>query len=120
VQDFRRLSVWNASHGFALEVYRRTAAFPKDGLYGLTSQTRRAAVSIAANIAEGCGRSSDVDFARLLQVAMGSACELEYHFLLGRDLGFLDDSAHLDLTQTVTQIKPQLASLLRKLRADGR
>jgi len=76
VKDFRKLKVWEKSHHLTLAVYKATALFPKDELYGLTSQIRRSGVSIAANIAEGCGRAGDAEFARFLQIAMGSASEL--------------------------------------------
>ena len=78
MQDFRQLRVWQLAHELTLDVYRITKSFPKDEQYGLTSQLRRCSSSIAANIAEGCGRGSDSEFARFLQIAMGSACEFEY------------------------------------------
>ena len=89
MKDFRNLKVWEKSHQLALAVYKATSTFPRHELYGLTSQIRRACASIPANIAEGCGRSGDAELARFLQIAMGSASELEYHLLLARDLGFL-------------------------------
>jgi four helix bundle protein len=79
MRDFKEYKVWEKSHYLALEVYRVTATFPKEELYGLTSQIRRASTSIPANIAEGCGRSGNTELARFLQIAMGSASELEYH-----------------------------------------
>jgi len=91
VKDFRKQKVWQKAHDLALEVYRVTEAFPKREVFGLTSQIRRAGVSIPANIAEGCGQDTDADFARFLQIAMGSASELEYHLLLAHDLGFVSD-----------------------------
>ncbi|HXJ93219.1 MAG TPA: four helix bundle protein [Terriglobia bacterium] len=69
-----------------LNIYKATRTFPRDELYGLTSQTRRAAASVAANIAEGCGRMGGAEFSRFLQIAMGSASELEFHLLLAHDL----------------------------------
>ena len=91
MKDFRKQKVWQKAHDLALEVYRVTEAFPKREVFGLTSQIRRAGVSIPANIAEGCGQDTDADFARFLQIAMGSASELEYHLLLVHDLGFVSD-----------------------------
>ncbi len=90
MQDFHTLKVWEKAHQLTLDVYHATVAFPKEEIYGLTSQIRRASSSIAANIAEGCGRGSNAEFRQFLQVAMGSACELEYHLLLARDLHYLD------------------------------
>jgi len=78
--DFKDLKVWQKAHQMALTTYRVTAAFPKEEIYGLTSQLRRAAASIGANIAAGCGRRSDGDMCRFLQIARGSASEVEYHF----------------------------------------
>ena len=86
MQDFRDLKVWQKSHQLTLEVYRSTATFPREELYGLTSQIRRASSSIPANIAEGCGRNSPNELRRFLEIAMGAASELEYHLLLARDL----------------------------------
>jgi four helix bundle protein len=102
-----------------LDVYRGSAGFPSEQRFGLTSQLRRAGVSIPANIAEGCGRRTDDDFARFLDYAMGSASEVEYHLLLARDLGFLGMDAHDHLHALTTEVKRMLASLLGRLRADG-
>ena len=90
----------------------------KDELYGLTSQIRRSCVSVAANIAEGCGRNDDAELARFLQIAMGSASELEYHLLLSRDLGLMDVANYDQLTQETTEVKRMLTSFIQKLKAD--
>lgn len=118
MKDFRALKVWQKSHQTTLEVYRTTTLFPQEELYGLISQARRASASIPANIAEGCGRGTDADFARFLQMAMGSASELEYHLLLAYDLGFLETSRHQKLASAVIEIKRMLAALIQKLRAN--
>ena len=118
MKDFRELKVWEKSHHLALAVYTATARFPKDELYGLTGQIRRASVSIPANIAEGCGRNGDAELARFLQIAMGSASELEYHLLLSRDLGLMDVASSDQLAQETTEIKRMLASFIQKLKAD--
>jgi four helix bundle protein len=86
MKDFRDIKAWNKAHELALKVYRKSEKFPVEERYGLTSQIRRAAVSIPTNIAEGCGRGSDADFDRLVQIALGSASEVEYLLLLSRDL----------------------------------
>jgi four helix bundle protein len=88
MKDFKELKVWVKAHQLTLAVYQATTTFPKEELYGLTSQMRRSAASIPTNIAEGCGRGSDDDFRRFLQIAMGSASELEYQLLLAHDLGY--------------------------------
>ena len=116
MKDFRQLKVWEKSHQLA--IYKATKEFPKEELYGLTSQIRRASMSIPTNIAEGCGRNTDADFAGFLQMAMGSASETEYQLLLSYDLGFLNKEQCDKLNIDVTEIKRMLASLLKTLRAD--
>ena len=113
---FRKLAVWHKAHASTVAVYQATGNYPRDELYGLTSQTRRAAVSIPANIAEGCGRSTDADFARFLEIAFGSANELEYHLLLACDLQFLAAEKCENLTTSVREVKQMLASFIRRLR----
>ncbi|MCP4246416.1 MAG: four helix bundle protein [bacterium] len=116
MRDFRELKVWEKSHRLVLAVYRVTAGFPREELYGLTSQMRRSAASVPANIAEGCCRRGDVEFARFLQIAMASASELDYHCLLAHDLGFLTVEGHIRLAEMVTEVKRMLATLIGKLR----
>jgi four helix bundle protein len=118
VKGFRDLKVWEKAHQLTLDVYKATASFPKEEMYGLTSQIRRAAASIPANIAEGCGRSSDAELGRFLQIAMGSASELEYHLLLARDLLLLAETDYGQLSLKVTEVKRMLASFIQKLSAD--
>ncbi len=118
MKNFRDVKVWEKAHRLTLAIYRDTTTFPKDELYGLRSQMRRASVSIPTNIAEGCGRDGDKDFARFLQIAMGSASELEYHVLLARDLDLLKSRAYEALTGEIVEVKRMLASFIRKLRAD--
>lgn len=119
MKDFRDLNVWRKSHEIAVDVYSVTKSFPSEELYALTSQMRRSAVSIAANIAEGCGRSSDADFARFVVIALGSASEFEYQLLLARDLGFLEPAHYEAMSKKVVEVKRMLAGLVRKLKADG-
>lgn len=119
MQDFKNLKVWQKSHALALDVYRITARFPREEIYGLTSQVRRSATSISANIAEGCCRGSETDFARFLYIAMGSASELECHILLARDLGFLSQVDAERLVVGATEAKRMIASLIKKLKADS-
>ena len=118
MRDFRTLQVWEKAHELTLAVYRMTTAFPKEELFGLTSQIRRASSSIPANIAEGCGRNGDAEFKRFLQIAMGSASELEYHLLLAHDLGYVDDEGYRHLEQNVTEVKRMLAGFIHWLKAD--
>ena len=118
MKDFRQLKVSEKSHQLALAVYKTTKEFPKEELYGLTSQIRRASMSIPTNIAEGCGRNTDADFARFIQMSMGSASETEYQLILARDLGFLPKGSYEPLHNEVEEVKRMLASLLKTLRAD--
>jgi len=119
MQDFRNLKVWEKAHALTLAIYKSSKTFPRDEMYGLTSQMRRASVSIGANIAEGTCRRGDVDFARFLQIAAGSASELEYHLLLARDLELLGTSDYQRLSDETVNVKRMLASLMKKLRADS-
>jgi four helix bundle protein len=119
MQNFRDLKVWQKAHAMALSIYAATAKFPSEERFGLTSQMRRAAASIPANIAEGCVRSTDRDFARFLHTAMGSASEVEYFVLLALDLAFLDRSVHNTLTADLEEIKRMLTALIARLKADG-
>jgi four helix bundle protein len=115
VRDFRNYTAWDKAHRLTVEVYTATVGFPKEELYGLRSQIRRSCVSVPANIAEGCGRGSDADFAHFLHVSAGSANELPYHLQLARDLGFLERSRHAKLDAHVDNVKRMLATLARKL-----
>jgi four helix bundle protein len=116
MKDFHELTVWRKSHELTLLVYQITANYPKEELFGLTSQTRRACSSIPANIAEGSGRSGDAEFARFLQIAMGSASELEYHLLLAKDLGLLETGKYEKSTNLLIEVKKMLNSFIQKLR----
>jgi four helix bundle protein len=114
--DFKKLDVWQAAHALACEVYKTTQPFPKSEVYGLTSQLRRSAASIAANIVEGCRRNGDVEFGRFVRISLGSATELEYHLLLSRDIGLLDDATHARLSAEARRIQGTLAGLKRALK----
>ena len=118
MRDFKQLSVWEKSHRLTLAVYKATSTFPREELYGLTSQIRRASASVPANIAEGCGRKGDAEFAQFCQIAMGSASELEYHFLLARDLGFMEGSTYEVLNRDLIEVKRMLNVFIQKLRSN--
>jgi len=117
VKDFRDLQVWNKAHQLTLRSYVVTQTFPRQEIYGLTSQIRRCAASIAANIAEGCGKRGNAEFGRFLGIAIGSASELEYHFLLAHDLDFLADQTYQELQSSTVEVKRMLAALIRKVEA---
>jgi four helix bundle protein len=113
--DYRKLLAWKRSHELVLKLYRVTRQFPKEEIYSLTAQLRRAGVSVAANLAEGCGRNSDAEIARFARISMGSAAEVEYYLLLARDLGYIDEPEHRDLAAALAQIKGMLANLAASL-----
>ena len=115
MKDFRTLEVWKKSHELSLAIYRETRGFPREELFGLTSQIRRASTSISANIAEGCGRGSDADFARFLQIAFGSASELDSHLLLSRELEFLNEKEYQQIYERILEIRRMLSSLIRRV-----
>ena len=115
MQDYRKLKVWKKSYDLALAVYENTRTFPREEMYGLTSQVRRSAVSISANIAEGAGRSGGGDFSRFLYIAMGSACELECELSLAHDLQMLVAANHESLAAHVSEVKRMLGALVDRV-----
>ena len=117
MQDFRNLKVWEKAHALTLEVYRVTRDFPREERFALVDQLRRSASSIPTNIAEGCGRETDRDFAQFINVAAGSASECEYQLLLAKDLGYIEGDVHRQLDERVNEVKRMLNALGRKLRA---
>jgi four helix bundle protein len=119
VKDFRQLQVWQKAHQLTLAVYQITADFPRQEVYGLTAQLRRSSSSIAANLAEGCGRNGDAEFARFCSIARGSASELECHLLLARDLQLIQLEAYQLLSAQTSDVKRMLSGLLQKLKADS-
>jgi four helix bundle protein len=117
VKDFKELKVRSKAHEVTLAVYEQTRRFPKEELYGLTSQIRRSAASVGANIAEGCGRRSDGEMCRFLQIAYGSATELEYHLLLARDLHLLEDGRFQSMAGQVDEVQRMLTALIQRVRS---
>jgi len=115
MEDFKDLRVWVKAYELTLSVYSKTHGFPREEMYGLTSQLRRAASSAGANIAEGCGRRSDGEMRRFLQIARGSANEVEHHLLLARDLQFLSADDFKDLEAMVLEIQRMLAAFVQRL-----
>ncbi len=116
MQDFHTLKVWEKAHQLTLDVYRVTATFPKEELYGLISQIRRASSSIPANIAEGCGRGGNTELKQFLNIALGSASELEYHLLLARDLTYLSTAEYEKLANSTIEVKKMLAALITRVK----
>ena len=115
----KELKVWGKAHNLTLAVYRATLSFPHHELYSLTRQMRRSSASVPSNIAEGCGRDGETELARFMQIAMGSASELEYQLLLAHDLKLLETSLYERLTSDVAEVKRMLTSLIKKLKADS-
>jgi four helix bundle protein len=118
MQNFRKLKVWEKAHQLTLAMYKVTSDFPKEELYGLTSQIRRSCSSIPTNIAEGCGRDGDADFGRFLQMSMGSVSEFEYQLLLARDLKILKETDFCILNPQLDDVKRMLIALIKKIKAD--
>jgi four helix bundle protein len=117
MQDFRKLEVWQFAHALTVDVYGMTKHFPRRETFGLSSQMQRSSASIGTNLAEGCGRGGDVDFARFVQMAMGSACELEYQIELSSSLSYIEHDAYTKATGDVQRVKRMLSGLLTKLRS---
>jgi four helix bundle protein len=119
VKDFKKQKVWEKSHQLTLAVYKASERFPKEELYGLISQIRRASSSIPANIAEGCGKHGDAELARFLKIARGSASELEYHLLLARDLGWLPVLEYERLLRELEEVQRMLTSFIKTIKAQS-
>jgi four helix bundle protein len=116
VRNYRNLQVWEKAHNLTLAVYRETRNFPNEERFGLTSQIRRSCSSVPANLAEGCGRRSDGEMARFIQISMGSGAELSYHLLLAKDLGFLKNEEYSRLNLALREVMRMLSSLSQKCR----
>ena len=119
MKDFRKLLVWEKAHKLTLEIYRVTSSFPREELYGLTSQIRRACVSIPANIAEGCGRDSERELLRFMRIAMGSSSELEYEIILAHDLGYLSDEVFIKIQRDLVEVRKMLNAFIQKLKINN-
>ena len=116
MQNYKDLKVWEKAHQFTLKVYEATKLFPKEELYSLTNQLRRATSSIPANIAEGCGKNSQAEFAHFLNISLGSANETEYFLILSKDLKYLDENIFETLIKIINEIKAMLIALISKVR----
>ena len=116
--NFRNLTVWQKSYQLALTIYQATGTFPKEEQFGITSQMRRAAASIPANIAEGSGRGGNSELRRFCQIALGSANELEFFIMLSHDLGYLESQQYATLAENILEIQRMLGSLIRRLKAE--
>jgi four helix bundle protein len=119
MKDFKKLVVWQKAHELVLLVYRLTKKFPKEERFNLIDQMRRAATSIATNIAEGCGKYSQKDFVAYLQVSQGSSQEIEYLTILSKDLEYLTSEEFDDLNSRINEVKAMLIGLIQKVRRDN-
>jgi len=117
MNKFQDLKVWQKAHQLTLNIYEITQYFPKEERYGLISQIRRSAASVPANISEGCGRHRDTEFFQLLNIALGSAKESEYHLILARDLKLINVAVFEKLNDELQEIKKMLVSLKQRLKA---
>ena len=118
MRDFKQLKVWEKAHRFTLAIYQMTSRFPKNELYGLTSQLRRAVVSVPTNIAEGYGRSGQVERSHFLNIALGSACEAEYLLILSKDLGYISEPEYGKSNDSLIEIRKMLISLYNKIKSE--
>ncbi|MGO9517604.1 MAG: four helix bundle protein [Candidatus Korobacteraceae bacterium] len=116
MRDYKDLVVWRRSHTLTLTLYRATESFPKSEMFGLTSQIRRAVASIPTNLAEGCGRWGDGDMGRFVQIAMGSASEVDYQLVLAKDLGYLQKAEWEGLAAEVSEIRRMLTVFYKRIR----
>ena len=116
MQNYQDLKVWQKSHQFVLAVYQLTNDFPKTEIFGLTSQMRRATVSISANLAEGCGKNSMLDIANFFQISLCSLHETEYYLLLSKDLNYISLEMFDKRNSEIREIKAMLISLIKKIR----
>jgi four helix bundle protein len=117
MHDFRKLIVWQQARSLGADVYRITRAFPREDRQIIASQLRRSALSIATNIAEGCGKESRKETVRYLQIASGSAAETEHHLMVAADVGYIAHREQAELTGRAVAIQRMLHSLIRNLPA---
>lgn len=116
MQNYKELKVWEKSHSLTLKIYEITKAFPREELFGLVSQMRRASSSIPANIAEGCGKLTQLDLAKYLNIALGSANEIDYFLILSRDLDYINLNQFEESEKLINEIKAMLIVLIQKVR----
>jgi four helix bundle protein len=118
MRDYKKYDIWKLSHFLTLEIYKITENYPKEEIFGLTSQIRRASSSVGINIVEGCGRGSDEDFKRFLRNASGSAFEVEYILLLSKDLNYISEEKFLELSPKAEELKMKISKLILKIEED--
>ena len=115
MMDFKKLKVWEKSHELVIDLYKMSKTFPKEEMYGITSQLRRSALSITNNIAEGCGRNSKSELNRFITISLGSACEVENLLIVCKDLDYVNESKYIKLNNRLTEIKKMMSSYSVKI-----
>ena len=116
MRNFQELLVWQKGHELTLKVYKISSSFPKEELFGLSSQIRRSAASVPTNIAEGCSRNSNAEMKRFLIISTGSCSELEYQIILAKDLGYIPESAFKELSESAITIRRMLHTFIQRLK----
>lgn len=114
MQDYKKLQVWEKSHELVLGIYKVTKDFPKEELYGIISQIRRAAVSVPNNIAEGSVKGNP-EFKRFLLISLGSASEVDYLLYLSKDLGYISEEIFRNFDEKIQVVKKMLTALIQKI-----
>lgn len=120
MKDYRKIQAWQKSHELVLQVYKTTEVFPAKEIYGVTSQVRRAAMSVPTNIAEGYGRSTDSEIARFMDITLGSLNEIEYLLYLSVDLKYCAKQAFDDLSDKIIEIRKMLTAFTKTLRGSSK
>jgi four helix bundle protein len=115
MRDFTKLEIWKRSHKLTLKIYKITKTFPKDELFGLTSQMRRSSSSMPTNIAEGCGRNTNPQLNRFLDFAAGSSSELQYQLILSKDLSYISEPEFRELHDEAVEIRKMIYSYMGTL-----
>ena len=118
MRDFKKLDIWTLAHDLTLEIYKASATFPREEMFGLTSQIRRSVASIPTNIAEGCGRNGKTDTAHFIQIAIGSLCETEYHIILAHDLKYISESNYINFIDKLNSLRRMMITFNNLLRND--
>lgn len=116
MRDYRKYEIWKKSHQLALDVYRVTKSFPKEEMYGITSQLRRCSLSIPTNIVEGSGRNSQKEFAHFINIASGSAAETEYLIRFSFDVKYLNENDFNKINEELTSIRKMLNAFHQKIK----
>lgn len=119
MKDFKQLNIFQKTRIFNKDIYLKTKKFPTEERFGITSQIRRASISIATNIAEGCGRNSDKEFGRFLNIAYASACEVECLLLISSDLELIDQQTLSSLQEKLDEIKKMVFAFTKKLMTEN-